>query len=320
MQMIDITDDATGEVHALARGHTPIYVNEVGHNPNLHRNVLILEQNDRSVYYYIAIDQKHAMKKGDSVELLVDYGDAYEEVRERKGYGQDKAFDPIQQNLLEREELVNYISTLTVWEMFHLVQFLTENIFDPINKSIENYCTVGGTEISDLPREKDLIAMRRLHWLGEKLMERVQEYLADSAVDALSYIRHSTQEWQLSIERQGCNTEALQNEISLENLYQAQSPSLTYCYLTSHMRRSMTSQIPDNNFPGWFLIKVPRRRTVHEKEDKYWYHPQLPEVVVRSSKGLSIMIDFMHAEGVGVKEAYTKFMGESKFFAKKTWD
>jgi hypothetical protein len=41
------------------------------------------------------------MKKGDSIELLVDYGDAYEEVCERKGYGWVKAFEPIQKNLVE---------------------------------------------------------------------------------------------------------------------------------------------------------------------------------------------------------------------------
>jgi hypothetical protein len=319
MQMVDITDDATGEVHALARTHTPIYVNEVGHNPKLYSNVLILEKNDRSVYYYIAIDQKHAMKKGDTVELLVDYGDAYEEVRERKGYGRDKTFDPIQRNLGEREDLENDIRTLTVYEMFHLVEFLTEHIFDPINKSIERYCTVEGNEISDLPREKDLIAMRRLHWLSEKLTERVQEYLTDSAVDALSYIRHFTQEWRLSIERQGCNTRALHNEISEENLYQARSPSLA----DDGRRRSRWSRIdkiPDSNFPGWFLMTVPRRKTKWVKEDRYWYHPQSPGVVVRSMKGLSAMVDFMSAKGVGVKEAYKTFMGESKYFAKTSLD
>ena len=321
MQMVDITDDATGKVHALARAHTPIYVNEVGHNPNLHSNVLILEKNDQSVYYYIAIDQKHAMKKGDTVELLVDYGDAYEEVREIKGYGRDKTFDPIQRNLDEREELENDIRTLSVYEMFDLVQFLTENIFDPINKSIKRYCTVEGTEISDFPCEKDLIAMRRLHWLAGKLMERVREYLTDSAADALSYIRHVTQEWRLSILRQGCNTRALQNEISEENLYQARPPSLADGGLTCHRRRSKWSRIdkiPDNNFPGWFLMTVPRRKTGGVKEDRYWYHPQLPGVVVRSTKGVSVMVDFMSAKGVGVKEAYKRFMGQSKYFATKS--
>ena len=51
-QIVDITDDTTGEVHSIAKKHTPIYVNEVGNNPDLHSNTLIREKNDRSIYYY----------------------------------------------------------------------------------------------------------------------------------------------------------------------------------------------------------------------------------------------------------------------------
>lgn len=48
-QIVDITDDITGQVHSLAREHTPIYVNEVGHNKNLHSNVLIRDKVGRVV-------------------------------------------------------------------------------------------------------------------------------------------------------------------------------------------------------------------------------------------------------------------------------
>lgn len=43
-QLVDITDDITGEVHSLAKRHTPIYVNEVGHNTELNANVLIRDK------------------------------------------------------------------------------------------------------------------------------------------------------------------------------------------------------------------------------------------------------------------------------------
>lgn len=36
--MIDITDDATGQVHELAQQYSSIYVNEIGHT-DLHENV-----------------------------------------------------------------------------------------------------------------------------------------------------------------------------------------------------------------------------------------------------------------------------------------
>lgn len=69
-----------------------------------------------AVYYYISIDEQHAMKKGDTVELLVNYGEHYEDIRERKGYGmknqkeglgcdsKDKAAR-LQRNFFEREQL-----------------------------------------------------------------------------------------------------------------------------------------------------------------------------------------------------------------------
>lgn len=68
--MIDITDDITGEVHLLAQEHIPMYVNEIGHNAELHpkRNVHIRLKNGRSVHYYVCIKKEQAMKKGDTVE------------------------------------------------------------------------------------------------------------------------------------------------------------------------------------------------------------------------------------------------------------
>lgn len=38
-KMIDITDDTTGQVHKLAQQNSTIYVNEVGHSPDMRENV-----------------------------------------------------------------------------------------------------------------------------------------------------------------------------------------------------------------------------------------------------------------------------------------
>jgi len=85
-------------------------------------NSLIREKGEGTVYYYIRIDEKHAMKKGDTVELLVNYGKHYEGVRERKGYGlvnlqeglggdwDEKA--KLQRNFVERKEIENEIIDL----------------------------------------------------------------------------------------------------------------------------------------------------------------------------------------------------------------
>ena len=80
-----------------------------------------------AVYYYISIDEQHAMKKGDTVELLVNYGSRYEDVRERKGYGlknkeglghdaEDKAAK-LQRNFSERKEAELEIVDLTFLEV-----------------------------------------------------------------------------------------------------------------------------------------------------------------------------------------------------------
>jgi hypothetical protein len=316
IQIVDITDDATGKLHALARAHTPTYVNEVGHDSNLRSNVVIRDKNDRTVHYYVAIDEKNAMMKGDSVELLVNYGDTYEEVRERKGYGRDNKFDPIQRNLEQREDLENKIRSLTVYGMFELVEFLTEKIFDPIDKSI-----ISGerAENSDLPWERVLVARRRLHWIGEKLERRVQGYLADSSVDAnsefISYIKHFIRKWQIGDH----DPSALHDELKEEELYRTRSPSCTYGGLTHREKRSHIVPLPDKEFIGWFLKEVPRVRSgAGSRADRYWSHPDLPGVAVRSAKGMKSLTDFMSLAGIGVKEAYQQLIGVTKYFKKSS--
>ena len=76
-----------------------------------------------AVYYYISIDEQHAMKKGDTVELLVNYGEHYEDVRVRKGYGLANAKEGIgcdeedkaaryQRNFVERDQVEQEIIDL----------------------------------------------------------------------------------------------------------------------------------------------------------------------------------------------------------------
>ena len=94
-------------------------------------NSLIREKGEGAVYYYISIDEQHAMKKGDKVELLVNYGKHYEGVRERKGYGlvnydeglggdqDDKA--RLQRNFEERKEIENEIIDLSFMQVSYIL-------------------------------------------------------------------------------------------------------------------------------------------------------------------------------------------------------
>lgn len=72
-QVVDFTDDTSGEPHSIAKSHVAMYVNEVGHDESLVENVCPLET-PRSVSYYIFIDRP--MTKGEEVELLVNYGES----------------------------------------------------------------------------------------------------------------------------------------------------------------------------------------------------------------------------------------------------
>ena len=285
MQIVDITDDATGEIHALARAHTPPYVNEVGHNPKLHRNVLIRDKNDRSIHYYVAIDKEHAMKKGDSVELLVNYGDVYEEVRERKGYGRvnmnSSDEDLLQKNLMrslrDRAEVEKDVLDLKVTEMFHLVEFLTNKIFKPITSTNEGVSLDRG--------KKNLIAMRRLNWIGDKLSGRLIKLIGEGAINEkhefVTFINKKIKTWKNSSVGDESHLKVLEDELHEELEYQAQAPALTASVDTSRRRnRTITHcggpPIPDDNYPGWLVQGVPRRTSQHV--DNYWSHPELTGV------------------------------------------
>jgi len=205
-QLIDITDDATGEVHSEAKKHTPIYVNEIGHNTNLCANVRIMHKNDRSVYYYACIEKENAMKKGDCVELLVDYGKLYENVRERKGYGVANLYGNVgddsdrgaklQRNFAARQSIESEISKLSVVRLYYLAEFLMERIFPEINESIED---IFRHHVPSQLKSRFLVARRRLHWIGERLEQQLEKcfgslqrvYFSSKFITSFQNIIHS---------------------------------------------------------------------------------------------------------------------------------
>ncbi|KAL9178426.1 hypothetical protein ACHAXT_003756 [Thalassiosira profunda] len=168
-QMVDITNE-WGVVHAAAAQHPSIYVNEVGCNPNLRANTFIRCKNNRSVHYYVGIERENAIRKGETVELFADYGEHYEPVRERKGYGLSSHSDNhdgsrLLRNFREREAIESDISSLEAAEMHRLVEFLTKHVLEPV--------------LERATGRRRLIARRRLHWIGKRLEVRLREYSAD---------------------------------------------------------------------------------------------------------------------------------------------
>lgn len=128
------------------------------------------------------------MKAGDQVELLVNYGDAYEDVRERKGYGKDNneiyggdhddAAARLKRNFIDRDMAQLDISDLKLFDMFYLVEYLTNDVLDPIDQRIRGSFSSSGQAISFTRLSKDIVARQRMHWLKMKLICRLEEMIA----------------------------------------------------------------------------------------------------------------------------------------------
>lgn len=124
------------------------------------------------------------MKAGDEVELLVDYRDAYEDTRERKGYGKhnnevyggdyDDAAARLKRNFVDREMVQLDITSLKFFDMFYLVEYLTNDVLAPIDQRIGHWQAESFTRLS-----KDLVARQRIHWLRMQLHSRLKEMVAN---------------------------------------------------------------------------------------------------------------------------------------------
>eukprot|EP00980_Cylindrotheca_fusiformis_P020053 scaffold7139_cov115-Cylindrotheca_fusiformis.AAC.3 len=193
-QVIDITDDMTGDPHTYACGNIPMYVNEVGHDRSLRQTVHALLDDDRTVQYFIAIEEP--MKKGDTIELLVAYDDTYEKVRERKGYGlanlersekSDEHFATrLKRNFTERKEVEEMIAGLCLIDVYLTIDWLQS-----LNCRLENQADVliqeaskwqGGSHSAERnwPLSQQLVALQRISWVSRRLRKRLNSLSAPS--------------------------------------------------------------------------------------------------------------------------------------------
>ena len=177
-QMLDITDDLTGEPHEIACKNIPMYINEVGHDKKLIQTVWALDADDRNVNYFLAIDE--SMKPGSTIELLVAYEGHYELVRTRKGYGlsnlngmekSDDCFATfLKRNFRERRNVEDVISKLSPMEFYMLLEWLesiSTRLCEKINKfMIEQSSSGNGATPDTCPSSLQFVALRRLTWLS----------------------------------------------------------------------------------------------------------------------------------------------------------
>lgn len=190
-QIVDITDDVTGEPHQFACQHIPMYVNEVGHDKNLKQTVhALLDEGGRTVLYYIAISEP--MKKGDTIELLVAYEGFYEEVRERKGYAlsnlnmseksDDHAGSFLNRNFGEREAITNVLASMPPIDLYLAIDWLGPlhaKLADLIGDFVQGAkgCRAIDT-LEPRPLSQQLVALRRISWIGTLLQQKLDSLAA----------------------------------------------------------------------------------------------------------------------------------------------
>lgn len=119
----------------------------------------------------------------------MDYKGGYEINRERKGYGKRNLHDflgsdqddaaRLQRNFENREMVEGDIETLHISEMFDLVEFLVEKIGGPLNERITGHFSGDADSSVGGIRPLDLVARRRLHWVGERCALKLPKYKAE---------------------------------------------------------------------------------------------------------------------------------------------
>ena len=134
------------------------------------------------------------MEKGETVELLVNYKGKYEEIRERRGYGEANLFDGVKsddddvtrvkRNLKERFLTEESILSFNEDEIRQVVEFVTEKVSVGIKESTESLTSKDGEESTLL---RQCIARRRLDWMANILRLRFYQLLGDELDNVVGY-------------------------------------------------------------------------------------------------------------------------------------
>lgn len=199
-QVIDITDDLTGEPHEEARRNLTMYVNEVGHNHSLRESIHALDEDDRTITYFLMID--NCMKKGDEMEVFVNYKQSYEDNRERKGYGKKNLSGTekcdehmpsrLKRNFVDRREVLTCIHEAEVVDLYWLVDFCFE-LAQSLQSLLNDFlATAISTRRAVCPvTARQITAVRRLDWLVSFLENRnnhLKETIAPGRHQAAYYM------------------------------------------------------------------------------------------------------------------------------------
>jgi hypothetical protein len=192
-QLIDITDPATGEPHKTASNQPEMYVNEEGHGGVLKFNTFVaFTDNHWGIQYYFV--PPRALKAGEEIELLTNYGDTYEDVRDRLGYGWNvlngRALDDndlgskIERDRQDRINCVGKVRTLEYQDQRNESKYRSRPLeFHEIYELLDSFCEQTWDPICALIKAKSsltvrqFISARRGCWLASIFEQIIMELL-----------------------------------------------------------------------------------------------------------------------------------------------
>ena len=157
-----------------------MYVNEVGHKLDRKQNVFSCDRDDRSIEYSFVLPDNMTLKTGDRIELLTNYFDGYERIRERHGYGLKNLYGGVSGDVdyssyLERcvGERLRVFELLSKFSMatIDIMEQVNEFIREPIERLLEDFRASRNCNVFDGPQ---LMALRRIFWL-QRVFENMLE-------------------------------------------------------------------------------------------------------------------------------------------------
>ena len=155
------------------------------------QNVIAGDKDERVIHYYI--HQRDPMSKGETVELLSNYGHGYERTRERVGYGLANINDCLEsdkvecgrlkRDYVERASIQEMIQSMTLKEIQRYLKFLEDRIIEPLVCYTDVYyknLILRSKGVSEdmlqwqiKPTNRQLLARLRLKWIGELLRKQM---------------------------------------------------------------------------------------------------------------------------------------------------
>lgn len=156
------------------------------------QNVLAREIQDRIVHYYYY--QPEPIAKGQTMELLVDYGAVYENTRERKGYGRANMQGTLQsdsdeaenfkRNLVDRHAIRELIQSMKFMEIKTLVEVFENRIISPLIEITDSYLSNNSSPNNEngdkaltsqqrIPTKRQLVARFRVKWIADLFRKQI---------------------------------------------------------------------------------------------------------------------------------------------------